>query len=100
MSQSANPLVASQNKGKPPKVTRLGADRLKNVEMILSRIKVSGVSVKEALFAIDFTFLTVERTEVLKNAAPEKDEIDLFVGHPIEEPSMAAAPDLYYAEIC
>jgi len=68
--------------------------------MILSRIKVSASSVKEALFVIDFNFMTPDRTEMMKNAAPEKEEIDLYLNHPIEDPQNTANPDLFYYEIC
>lgn len=46
--------------------------------MILSRLKVSYVSVREALYVLDFKVLTQDKIEMLKNAAPETAEVDLF----------------------
>lgn len=97
--QNTAPLP-SQAKFKPTKVTRLQPERLKNVEMILSRLKVSAVAVKEALLQIDFEFLNQDRIELVKNAGPEKDEVDLYLNNPLEDPTNSAAPDLFYAEIC
>lgn len=70
------------------------------MEMILSRLKVSAVAVKEALLQIDFDFLNQDRIELVKNAGPEKDEVDLYLNNPLEDPTNSAAPDLFYAEIC
>jgi len=82
------------------KVTRLTADRLKNVEMIVGRIKVSAPAMKDALLQIDFAILTQDKVEILKNAAPEPDEIEMFASTPLEDPANSAAPDIFYSEIC
>lgn len=85
---------------KPAKISLLAPERLKNVEMVLSRLKMSFIAVKEALLMVDFAVLTLDKIEMLRNAAPEALEIDLFVHHPPEDLSNLAIPDLFYMDIC
>ena len=47
--------------------------------MVLSRLKISFIAVQEALLMIDFDVLTQDKILMLKNAAPESQEIDLFM---------------------
>lgn len=70
------------------------------MEMILSRLKVSYVAIREALLILDFKILTQDKIEMIKNAAPEGNEIDLFEQHPPEDISNLAMPDLFFLEIC
>lgn len=68
--------------------------------MVLSRLKVSGVAVRQALMSIDLTFLSIEKIELLKNASPLKEEVDLYLGFPLEDPNNYAITDLFFSEIC
>jgi diaphanous 1 len=48
---------------------------------------------------MDMDALTVEKVEMLFNAAPEKDEIQMFLEHPPEDLSCIALPDQFFLEM-
>jgi hypothetical protein len=61
------------------KISLLPPDRSKNIELVLNRLKMSATQLKHALFHIDFKVITSEKQDMLINAAPEKEEIDLYL---------------------
>ena len=62
----------------------LAPDRLKNIDIVLSRLKISSQAVMEALFNINFVLFTQEKIELMFNAAPDDSEVELFREHPPE----------------
>jgi hypothetical protein len=68
--------------------------------MVLSRLKLSSIQIKNALLTIDFEIISNDRQEMLLNTAPNSDELEIFTLNPPEDTSLIAPPDLYFYDIC
>jgi len=55
-------------------VSILTADRSKNVELVISRLKMSALTLKEALLNINYSILIEDKISMIFNAVPEKEE--------------------------
>jgi diaphanous 1 len=68
--------VASQNKVQ--KISLLRQERSRNVELILSRIKLSNSVIVESLFSCNPEILSSEKVEALINCLPQEGEAALY----------------------
>ena len=59
------------------KITLLNADRVKNIEMILMKLRMPFNVLKEALFSINEEILNPNSVETLINAVPNEEEVKL-----------------------
>lgn len=84
---------------KPVKVSQLSSERCKNVELVISRLKMSALTLKEALLIIDYDVITEEKVDMLINAVPEKEEQEIFLHYQPEDTSLVAIPDLFFMDL-
>lgn len=60
------------------KVTLLGPDRTKNMELILGKLKIPFETIAESLITCDFKILTLTNLESLELIAPNEEEAGLL----------------------
>ncbi|CAD8146639.1 unnamed protein product [Paramecium pentaurelia] len=91
--------LPSQKQQIKQKVSQLQAERCKNVELVISRLKISSLTLREAFLKIDTNILTEEKIAMIINAVPEKEEQEMFLHFNPQDLSSVATPDLYFMDL-
>ncbi|CAD8139672.1 unnamed protein product [Paramecium octaurelia] len=91
--------LPSQKQQIKQKVSQLQAERCKNVELVISRLKISSLTLREAFLKIDTSILTEEKIAMIINAVPEKEEQEVFLHFNPPDLSSIATPDLYFMDL-
>lgn len=66
---------------------------------MISRLKISALTLKEALLTIDYKLLDQDRIDMIYNAVPEKEEQEIFAHYIPEDINNVAVPDLYFMDL-
>ncbi|BGP21424.1 hypothetical protein JCM10295v2_000299 [Rhodotorula toruloides] len=79
-------------------ITLLGHTRAQNIAIMLARLRLPPVAIKNAIVHLDDTAISVDNLKAIKHYAPTDDEAELIRGFDGEFNSLSTA-DQYFAEI-
>lgn len=83
---------------KEQKQSKLRQDRQKNIEIVLSRLKISNYAISQALLTCDSTLLNSDIVDQLVNIMPDQSEASCYDKLDIDRDKLAI-PDLFFLEI-
>ena len=87
-----------EEKPKVQKISLLPGEKVKNLEIVLGKLKLSNTALVEALFSIDEKILSLNTVESLLGVIPTEDEIKTVLAYE-GDPEMLANPDRFVLEI-
>ncbi|CAD8086866.1 unnamed protein product [Paramecium sonneborni] len=90
----------SDKKKEVLKITLLSAERTKNIELILGKLRMSNEKIKNALLECDKSILNLNVIESLINVVPTDQERSLYANPEELDKETLQIADLFYLELC